>query len=221
MTIQHGVLKRLAELVEDAADLRRGEPDGTCLNYEQVQDCRAWIVSALHLVQIACPEANPYRRRAEHIAAKESDWRVNHDVGELAGMLKNLARDVEAGLLTSVGDKARAETFDDFLDHGRAYLQERRSSEAGVIAGVAFEDTIKRICRKSEIDTTNREVDQLISALVTKGILTKAKATRARAAAAIRNKATHADWKGFDLADVAAAIEITQELVTAHLDPQA
>jgi hypothetical protein len=36
-------------------------------------------------------------------------------------------------------DRARAETFDNFLDHARAYLGEKRIKEAGVIAGVVFE----------------------------------------------------------------------------------
>ena len=37
--------------------------------------------------------------------------------------------------------------FDDFLDHGEAYLKAGRKDPAGVIAGVVLEDTIRRICR--------------------------------------------------------------------------
>jgi len=47
-----------------------------------------------------------------------------------------------------LGNKIRAETFDDFLDHAVFYAKKGRKMEAGVIAGVVFEDTIRRIHRE-------------------------------------------------------------------------
>ena len=49
-------------------------------------------------------------------------------------------------------------------------------------------------------------------------ILTGTKAKRARVAADVRTKATHAQWDEFDLADVSATIDITQELISVQLD---
>ena len=48
-------------------------------------------------------------------------------------------------------------------------------------------------------------------------VLTALKAKRARAAAGLRTSAAHARWEEIDLADVAPAIELTKELITAHL----
>jgi hypothetical protein len=219
MTIEQALATRMASLLEDAGHLRRGNEHGQVRSDEHLEECGGWIAAALNVVQIACPnEGNAYRKRAEAIAARPIGYTVQQEVGEFSALLKNLVRDIEAGLLTSIADRARAETFDDFLDHGRAYLSEEKKQEAGVICGVVFEDTLRRVCRKHEIDDKDVKLDTLISALVKIEVLSDTKAKRARGDAHVRTKATHAQWDEFDLKDVAATIDITQELISAELD---
>lgn len=219
MTIEEAVAKRLRDLVNEAESLRLGSERGQVYDEEQLQRCAGWLASALNIVQILCPnESNAFRKRAEEIAARKSGWVVHADVGEFGALLHNLARDIDAGLLTSIADRARAETFDEFLEHGRAYLKEQRKQEAGVICGVVFEDTVRRICRKHGIEENGVQLDSLIGALTKIEVLTGAKAKRARVAAHVRTKATHAQWEEFDLGDVSATIDITQELISVQLD---
>lgn len=139
-------------------------------------------------------------------------------VGELGEMLCHLLEDMDAGLLGSVADHARAETFDNFLDHGEAYLKDKRVQEAGVIAGVVFEDAVRRICRKHSITEQGVKLDTLISELVKVNALTEMKAKRARVAAGVRTKATHAQWNEFTASDVDEAITFTRELIDSQLD---
>jgi hypothetical protein len=58
-----------------------------------------------------------------------------------------LLLDIDNGLLGDLGNKIRAETFDDSLDHAESYRQEHRKIEAGVIAGVVFEDSPRPVHR--------------------------------------------------------------------------
>jgi len=219
MTIEDAVLKRLQGLVDEANHLRQANEHGQAHSDAQLQECGGWMASALNIVQILCPnDSNAFRKRAEEISARKSGWCAPGDVGELAALLRNLAKDVDAGLLTSIADRARAETFDEFLEHGRAYLKEQKKQEAGVICGVVFEDTVRRICRKNDIEETGVQLDSLIGSLTKIEVLTGAKAKRARVAAHVRTKATHAQWDEFDLADVSATADITQELISAQLD---
>ncbi len=51
-----------------------------------------------------------------------------------------------------------------------------------------------------------------------KDIISQAKAKRARAAAHVRTKATHAQWDEFDLDDVKGTIDFTEDLILKHLD---
>ena len=107
--------------------------------------------------------------------------------------------------------------FDDFLDHGRAYLDNGQKNQAGVIAGVVFEDTTRRIAKLHGINTTGAELDSVISQLARSGVITGGMAKRARASAHVRTKATHAEWDEFTASDVEATIAVADELILRHL----
>jgi hypothetical protein len=81
-----------------------------------------------------------------------------------------------------------------------------------------FEDTVRRICRQYSIEEAGVQLDTLISALTKIEILSGTKAKRVRVASHVRTKSTHAQWAEFDISDVSATIDITQELISAQLD---
>lgn len=143
---------------------------------------------------------------------------IYEGVAELGAVLQNLVWDADAGVLAPVADQARAETFDAFLDHAEYYVQGTKKNEAGVIAGVVFEDSVRRVCRKLGITETDVKPDQLISSLVSAGTFSSVKAKRARADAGVRTKATHAQWDEFELSDVEATIVFTREFISTHVD---
>jgi hypothetical protein len=108
-------------------------------------------------------------------------------------------------------------SFGDFLDHGEAYYIEGRKNESGAIAGVVFENTIRRMCDKHKISEKGKKLDDLISALSKANVLSKTKAKRARVAAHVRTQATHAQWGEFDLSDVGVTIAFCRELLLQNL----
>jgi hypothetical protein len=140
-------------------------------------------------------------------------------ISEIAALLMRLCEEIDSGLLTSIENHAIALTFDDFLDHGAEYLKRGRKNEASVIAGIVFEDTIRRICRVLDVTENGVKLDELISELAKRDppVLTSLKAKRARAAAGLRTSAAHARWEEIELADVPPVIELTRELITGHL----
>jgi hypothetical protein len=129
-----------------------------------------------------------------------------------------LLEEVVRGLLTTIGNHAIAATFDDFLDHGAEYLKHGRKDEAAVIAGIVFEDTLRRICRVLGVTENGVALDTLISELAKKDVLTALKAKHARFAAGLRTSAAHARWDEIQLTDVKPVIEFTRELMAAHLE---
>ena len=90
-------------------------------------------------------------------------------------------------------------------------------NEAGVISGVVFEDTLRNICRDNEIEESGIPLDQLITELTKYDVISQIKAKRARVAAHVRTKATHAQWDEFELSDVKTTVEFTEELINANL----
>lgn len=219
MPIEVDLRARISQLLDESAALARGNEHGQCVEERQQQLCSAWITAAHNAVHIAISDPSaPYRQKVDKVAASNRGYVIHTAVGELAAVLRSLLADADAGLLASVADRARAEVFDDFLDHAQAYIGDGRKNEAGAIAGVVFEDTLRRVCRKHSIADRGQPLDQLISALAAQGELTAVKAKRARAAADVRTKATHAQWAEFELPDVQATIEFTRGLIASKLD---
>ena len=87
-----------------------------------------------------------------------------------------------------------------------------------MIVGVVFEDAIRRVCRKHDIEERGEKLDGLISALTKSNVLSATKAKRARVAAHVRTKATHAQWDEYDEKDLKTAVEFTEELIAQHVE---
>jgi hypothetical protein len=177
----------------------------------------AWATSAERAVHVVCPsKTDPYRAQIERIVGDRAAP-LSFKIPQMVALLTRLLQEIDRGLLTTIENHAIAVTFDDFLDHGAEYLRDGRKNEAAVIAGIVFEDTIRRICRVLEIPEKGIAMETLISKLAKQEVLTALKAKRARAAAGLRTSAAHARWEEIDLGDVAPVIELTKELIEAHL----
>jgi len=224
MTPYDRVIQRLSQLIEQGDVLRQSDERGHVSNATKYQDARGWITASRNIVLHIFPNGDsPY---AQHVNSaiengESCDWEyVPGTVGEIRAVLKNLLTDLEAGLLNSIADRTRAEAFDNFLDHAREYLANGQKNEAGVIAGVVFEDTVRRIAIKHSIDESGKKLDSIITTLAADGALSGVMAKRCRAAAGVRTKATHAQWDEFDIGDVQATVAVTDELVLAKLNAE-
>jgi hypothetical protein len=212
--IEAALREKIAELERRSEALAGGE---RLRDTRHLGECEGWIAEALNVIEFAVPlENNPYRRRAKAIG--EGSGAALPKVTSLGAMLGGLLSDMDKGLIADFGNRIRAETFDDFLDHADAYREGGEKQAAGVLAGVVFEDTIRRICRDKGIAEKGEELDQLISALAKQTVITGQQTRQARTAAFVRTKATHAQWDEYDLDGVAQTITLTRALLREHLD---
>ncbi len=116
-------------------------------------------------------------------------------------------------MVSRIADAARAEVFDDFLTHATCLLNGNRWQYADVLAGVVFEDTVRRACERLGVTQAGVELEQLITALNKREALNDGQTRRARAAAGLRTQATHAQWDEFGATDVEHAIKLSRELI--------
>ena len=181
-------------------------------------DKMSWLIAAQSAVQLVCPSSsNAYHVHAQRLVDQSRNL-VELTILDMAALLTRLLQEIDGGLLTTIDTHAIAVTFEDFLDHGAEYLKHGRKDEAAVIAGIVFEDTLRRICRTLDIDEKGVPLDRLITELTNRDVLTALKAKRARAAAGLRTSAAHARWEQIQLGDVYPVIEFTRELMAAHLE---
>lgn len=220
MAVDTKISQRAKQLIDDGnALIALANRDGQLTDLSGRAQCSAWLTAAENLIQQLCEGSpTPYLEKAKRIAGERVGYLVHERVAELSALLRRVVADASAGLITSAADRGSGEAFTTFLDHGQAYLKQKRKAESGAIVGVVFEDSIRRICQKYNISEKDVSIDQLISTLTSHERISPAKAKRARAAAHVRTKATHAQWDEFDLDDVEAAIDLTRELIALHLD---
>lgn len=219
MSVEKKIINRIESLIGEAQELSQGNEDGQVRSDEHLHSCKGWLAAAANAVQLVCGDGNTaYKDQFQKVLDYEYGYCIHDGVGSGKSILEALRQDIDHGLLASVADMARAETFDNFLDHAKAYLKKKSKQESGVIAGVVFEDSIRRVCEKHNITQTGVKLDELISELAKAEIISQTKAKRARASAHVRTKATHAQWDEFDLKDVAVTIEFTEELIINHID---
>jgi hypothetical protein len=199
------IRNKIEELVGRAATL-----DGFAQN-------EGWITEAVNVIELAIPiENHPYRRRIRGIEERQG-YSAASKVMAIAECLRAFLPDIDARLIANFGNKVRAETFDDFLYHAEAYHREGEKQAAGVLSGVLFEDTIRRICRDKGVSDKGEDLEQLINGLARKAVITPQQSKQAKVAAHVRNKATHALWDEYDLDGVAATIQVTRAFLRDHL----
>ena len=214
MKTEEKIKGKIKELITEGQQLKSGNQYGQVRGEEHRQKCIGWLTSAQNITHLVVNNpGNPYRMSVDKICSADEGLCVQNSVGEITVILESLMKDIDLGLLASIESQARASLFDDFLDHAKEYAKNKSKKEAGVIAGVVFEDTLRNICRNAGIEEKNNKLDFLIDKLVKTGLLTQVKAKRAKVAAHVRTKATHAQWGEFELEDVNTAIQITEELV--------
>ncbi len=219
MAIEDKLRARLEELIKDGETLSVGDTEwGGGLDQQHIARCRGWLGAADNALSFVCSVPNdPYRKAIERILARDEGGGalVNYAVGELTELLRRVLADIDDGLLISAADQARAETFDDLLDHAESYLNEDRKEGSGILATAVFEDTIRRIGHSHGI--RDKQLDNIFSELQKQGVITSIDAKACRFAAGVRNEALHANWDGFELPDVKRTIDLTRELLKEHL----
>jgi hypothetical protein len=219
MAVEEKVKDRIKELISEATGLSRGKEGGYALSDSHISSCKGWLAAAANAVQLVCGDNDSqYKARFQKVLDYRYGYVIPNGVGDGKSILEAMLIDIDRGLLSSVADMARAETFDNFLDHAKAYHTDGLKQESGVIAGVVFEDSIRRVCDKHKIQQAGVKLDSLISELAKNAIISQTKAKRARVAAHVRTKATHAQWSEFELSDVAVTIDFTEELIVNHID---
>ena len=184
-----------------------------------IPDAQAWMTSAANLVSITTANGSYFREELLRITTNDrlqggAPWAL---VQKMHGLLASLKDEAVHGLLRKLEDVVLATAFDDFLDHAETFHKGNKASEAGVLAAIVLEDTIKRIAVKNNVSAAGLSLEQLVDELVKAGVFTPVKAKRVKAYAGVRNPALHAEWDKFDIRDAGELISGTRELIENFL----
>lgn len=210
------VIGKIDEYIESgekfASDL------GWMLKDETAQQCQYWMTRLLMYLRKSFPASS--RPFTEALRLSEYSRRqggiLSQGIGMLIGHLRAIRDAIEVGEFKHFEDEVAAGDLQGFLDYSKAFYAESKKVESSVIAAAVFEDTMRRIANANDLDRSVK-LDMIISALVTKGVITKLESKKFRVYADIRNSALHASWDEFELPDVDDLIRGTEELVVRHM----
>lgn len=184
-----------------------------------VPEVQAWIASVVNLVAYTTLPNSYFSAECARITssselAKGAPWSA---IQKLQGLLQALREEAARGLLEKIEYVILATAFDDFLDHAEEFHRGNKAREAGVLAAVVLEDTVKRIALKNGIVSNGLSLEQLVDVLVKANVFTPVKAKRIKGHAGVRNPALHAEWDKFDIRDAGELISGTRELIETYL----
>lgn len=183
------------------------------------QEVQKWISSSVNIISIVVPASSYFNKECERIISDEhyKDSIPIHIVKRLSGLLEALCDEIESGFFKQLEYILTASTFDDFLDHAEHFHKGGKKMESAVLSSIVFEDTIRKIAKKNEVEESGNDLETIINDLTNVNIFTQVKAKRYKSNAAIRNKALHAQWEEFDLKDIGMLIKCGRELIEDYL----
>jgi hypothetical protein len=186
---------------------------------EELSEVRSWFDSVFNLFRlITTPDMHFFDQVME--ISKDNDLKRGAPywaVQKLCGNLTSIIEEIELGLLNKAEYIFVATAFDDFLDHAEHFYKSAKKMEAGVLASIVFEDTLRKISSKYNTSNTGESIEVIIDNLTKANAWTSVKAIRIKAYAAVRNKALHANWEEFELRDVGELIKGVRELLEHDL----
>lgn len=139
----------------------------------------------------------------------------NYGVSRMAGILKALRADVEAGFLSSARELIHGELFGDFLEMADFLLDEGYKDAAAVMGGGVLETHLRQLCIKHGVSlntvinnqTQPKKADRLNNDLAGASIYSKLDQKNVTSWLDLRNKAAHAKYNEYTKEQVALLLQ--------------
>jgi len=131
------------------------------------------------------------------------------------GVLKSIKSEVELGLVGNLERQAQGGIFRDFITLARESLDENKYV-AAVLVSAALEDSLKRFALQNNLDVADANMEQVINALKSKGLLKGPQFSIAKGHKELRKKAFHANWDNIEKASVNSAIGFTETFISEN-----
>lgn len=192
---------------------------GYYFDASRTQELQKWITSVVNIVSIIVPPHSYFYKECEKVV-NDKDFTNTvpvHVITRLTGLLEGLCDEIETGFFKQLEYIFTASAFDDFLDHAEHFHKGGKKIESSVLGSTVFEDTVRKVAKKNDVDEVGIDLESVINELVNVNVFTTVKAKRVKGHGAVRNKALHAQWEEFDLKDVGGLIKGTRELIDDYL----
>ncbi len=137
----------------------------------------------------------------------------------VAGVLRNILAELDAGLVGSLRQRAVAEVLADFVSLSRSALEEvgdQPKNVAAVLAAAAFEDTVRRLGAAHAGTVGGEKLSDVLTALKNSGLFQGPQVGIAQSYLSFRNHAMHAEWDKVQREAVHSVLGFVEQLVLKY-----
>lgn len=139
--------------------------------------------------------------------------RVAQDIEQV---LASALADLESGITSSIGIRAKGEILGDFIALARQALQERDSAAdrvAAVLTAAALEETLKQLGEAKGVDVYKRDMNGVIQKLKDAGVLSGSQPGVARGYVNFRDAAFHGQFDQIERASTESALTFVEGIL--------
>ena len=131
----------------------------------------------------------------------------------LKGVFYAAKSDFENGFLVRVENAVTGELLGDFVRLSKTALDQNHKDVAAVLASAALEDALKRYAVSQGLDVSEKVMQEVVSALKSKGLVQGATKTLLDNMPKLRDYAMHANWEKLTPEDVRSIIGFVEEFL--------
>lgn len=199
MKLDERIIKRFSEL-----DLDRNRI---------APEWHKWSTSVLNLLENAGLRTHRQNFRSIYNHSFARRGLMTTDLDAALGVFRAAKEDYEGGYVFSLEKAVSGELFGDFVLLAEQSLAEGYKDVAAVLACAALEDALKRYARTEGLDVDNADMQQVVNALKSKGLVSGAQKTLLDPMPKIRDFAMHANWDKISPESVSGVIGFVKQFL--------
>jgi hypothetical protein len=165
------------------------------------------------------PQVRDLTQKGESFATRFYGAGLEDNLSSVAtGALQNLKAEIDGGLIVALQKTITGDVLADFLQLGRAALDEAgddAKNVAAVLAAALFEDTLRRLALVNGIPHIEKLQDTL-TALKDNSVMQGSQVGIANSYLNFRNSALHAQWDRVERESIASVLGFVEQLLLKH-----
>jgi len=180
-------------------------------------DWRRWAADARHVIEMSFGKDSTFFSEMQKAISTEDRDGVPWAAGAVAALFLSGQENYDRGFDTSLDQRISGEIFGDLVNAADTALQGGHKDFAAVVAAAALEDSLKKIGGLHGLNTSGKNLQEVVNLMKSKQILTGGNAKFADGFVKMRNSALHAEWSKITDAEVGALIGFLKPIIAQYL----
>ncbi len=208
------VQKRFEELFDSTKDVKISEPDSLGTQYVDSASWLKWATNVQNLLLRVFGENTPHYKNFLNVF--NGFQRYPSQFKNAISVFLAAKEDYEGEYLFQLDNLIAGEILGDFVSLAKITLKEGNKDVAAVLASAALEDALKKYASKNDLDVNDKVMQEVVSALKSKGLVSGAQKSLLDTMPKLRDYAMHANWEKIKSEDVSSIIGFVEQFLLSN-----